>query len=324
VRNMSQAKVNVSIGVFTWKRCELLRKGLEAMTRLTIPSDVNWEVLIVNNNCTDQTDDGVKSFEARLPIRAVFEARPGKSNALNKAIHEAKGEYILWTNDDTRVDEGWVAGYWRAFERWPAAAVFGGAVDPWFEDRPPASLSRVMDRISSAYAVRDFGVESVPLADDVVPFGANMAVRRDVQARYTYDASLGPRPGSPLRGEETTVVRRMLGDGLEGWWIPDARVRHFIPKSRQRVGFLRDFFFGQGLQDGLELPAEGYSEFFGRPRFQWRQALGSELRYRIGRPFRKPEVWIQDLAEAAQAWGQMSSYGARRCAASTGADRRGA
>jgi glycosyltransferase involved in cell wall biosynthesis len=321
---MSQAKVNISIGVCTWNRCELLRKGLEAMTQLTIPSRVNWEVLVVNNNCTDQTDDVVKSFEGRLPIRALFEARPGKSNALNRAIQEAKGEYILWTDDDTRVDERWVAGYCEAFERWPGAAVFGGAVDPWFEDHPPAWLSRVMDRISSAYAVRDFGTEPVRLADDVVPFGANMAVRREVQARYPYDASLGPRPGSPLRGEETTVVRRMLGDGLEGWWIPEARVRHFIPKSRQQVSFLRDFFFGQGLLDGLELPEGGYSEFFGRPRFLWRQALESELRYRIGRHFRRPEVWIQDLAEAAQAWGQMSSYGARRRAASTGADRRGA
>ena len=120
------------------------------------------------------------------------------------------------------------------------------------------------------------------------------------------------------------MVRRMLRDELEGWWIPDARVRHFIPKSRRRVSFVRDFFYGQGLQAGLELPAEGYSEFFGRPRFLWRQALGSELRYRINRLFRRPEVWIQNLAEAAQAWGQMSSYGVRRRAASPGADRRGA
>ena len=316
--------MNVSIGVCTWNRCELLRKGLEAMTLLTIPSGVNWEVLVVNNNCTDRTDDVVRAFEGSLPIRGVFEARPGKSHALNKAIREAKGEYILWTDDDTRVDEGWVAAYCRAFERWPAAAVFGGAIDPWFEDRPPAWLSQVMDRIGNAYAVRDFGTEPVSLADDVVPFGANMAVRRVVQARYIYDVSLGPRPGSPLRGEETTVVRRMLRDGLEGWWIPGARVRHFIPKSRQRISFLRDFFFGQGLREGMELPAEGYSELFRRPRFLWRQALESELRYRIGRPFRRPEVWIQDLADAARAWGQMSTYGTRRRTASTGGDRRGA
>jgi len=79
----------------------------------------------------------------------------------------------------------------------------------------------------------------------------------------------------------------------------------------------------QGLKCGLELPAEGNLEFLGMPGYLWRQALGSEFRYRIGRPFRRPEVRIQDLAEAAQARGQMSSYGAR-CRASTGADRRGA
>jgi glycosyltransferase involved in cell wall biosynthesis len=316
--------MNISIGICTWNRCELLRAGLEAMTRLAIPAGVDWEVLVVNNNCTDATDDVVKSFEMRLPIRGLFEARPGKSNALNAAIREARGECILWTDDDTRVDEGWVAAYCRAFERWPAAAVFGGAIDPWFEDRPPAWLSRVMDRIGNAYAVRDFGTEPVGLADDVVPFGANMAVRRDVQVRYTYNAALGPRPGIPLRGEETAIVRQMLKDGLEGWWIPDARVRHFIPKSRQRVKFVREFFFGQGLYYGTELPVGKYPEVFGRPRYLWRQALESEARYRGGRLFRSPEVWIQHLAEAAQAWGQMANYGARRRAASSGEDRRGA
>ena len=120
------------------------------------------------------------------------------------------------------------------------------------------------------------------------------------------------------------MVRHMLGDGLEGWWIPDAWVRHFIPKTRQRVSFLRESFFGQGVRDGLELPAEGCSELIRRPRFLWRQALELELRYLIGRAFRRPEVWIQDRAEAAQAWGQTSSYGARRGATSTGPDRRGA
>jgi len=168
----------------------------------------------------------VKSFEGRLPIRVVLETRPGKSHVLNKAIQDAKGEYLLWTDDDTLSDEGGLAAYCRAFERWPAAAVFGGAIDPCFAFRADDPRTTVMDRIGSAYAGRNFGTEPVSLADDVVPFGANKAVRRNVRTRYTYDTSQGPRSGSPLRGEETTMVRQMLRDGLEGWWIPDARVRH--------------------------------------------------------------------------------------------------
>jgi glycosyltransferase involved in cell wall biosynthesis len=311
--------MNVSIGVCTWNRCALLRQGLEAMTGLVIPAGVNWEVLVVNNNCTDATDDVVRSFEGRLPIRGLFEPKPGKSNALNTATREAKGECILWTDDDTRVDPGWLAAYCRAFERWPNAAVIGGAVDPWFEGRPPRWLERAMVTIASAYAVRDFGAEPLGLTDVVVPFGANMAVRREAQAKYTYDSALGPRPGSPLRGEETAMVRHMLDDGLEGWWIPDARVRHFIPKSRQRVSFLREFFFGQGLKEGLELPLASGPHVFGVPRYLWRQAVEPEVRYRLGRLFATPEVWVRSLAEAAEAWGQISSYRARRrTAAATG------
>jgi len=123
-----------------------------------------------------------------------------------------------------------------------------------------------------------------------------------------------------LRGEETAIVRHMLDDGLEGWWIPDARVRHFIPKSRQRVSFLREFFFGQGLKEGLEVPlGRSGGHVFGVPRYLWRQALESEVRYRLGRPFETPEVWVRNLAEAAEAWGQISSYRTRRrTAAGTG------
>lgn len=292
------------------------------MARLSIPVGVEWELLVVNNNSTDATEEVVKSFQHQLPIRLLFEGKPGKSNALNKAIRDAQGDYILWTDDDTRVDEGWMSAYCRAFERWPSAAVFGGAVDAWFEGDPPEWLSRVMERIGSAYAVRDLGREPVRLSVELVPFGANMAVRREEQSRYLYDVSLGPRPGSPLRGEDTAIVRHMLKDGFEGWWIPDARVRHFVPKSRQRVGFVREFFFGQGLHDGLALPLGAFPEIFRRPRHLWRQALESEARYRFGRLFGKPEVWIRDLAEAAQAWGQMSSYGMRRRASSAGPDDR--
>ena len=312
--------MNVSIGICTWNRCELLRQGLEAMVALVIPPGVSREVLVVNNNCTDATDAVVRSFEGRLPIRRLFEAKPGKSNALNKATREARGECILWTDDDTRVDHGWLAAYCRAFERWPNAAVLGGVIDPWFEGHPPLWLQKAMVSIAGAYAVRDFGTEPVGLTDVVVPFGANMAVRRDVQTKYTYDTGLGPRPGSPLRGEETAIVRQMLEDGLEGWWIPDARVRHFIPKSRQRVRFVREFFFGQGLGDALDLPLGRGPHLFGRPRYLWRQAVESEAKYRLGRLFGRPEVWTRHLAEAAQAWGQMSGYGARRRAAADAAN----
>src|SRR4051812_25844630 len=100
-----------TVAICTWNRSALLAQALEQMTRLQVPAGVTWEVIVVNNNSSDVTDTVIASFEGRLPIRRVFEPAQGKSHALNRAVAESRGDYILWTDDDALVDEGWLAAY---------------------------------------------------------------------------------------------------------------------------------------------------------------------------------------------------------------------
>jgi glucosyl-dolichyl phosphate glucuronosyltransferase len=303
--------MRITIAICTWNRCQLLRQTLEGMTKLSVPTDISWELLVVNNNSTDATDEVITSFKERLPIRGLFEPRPGKSNALNLAIRESSGEYIIFTDNDVLVDEEWLASYYRAFNRWPNATIFGGSIHPWFEGNPPQWLHRILSEVGGAYGIRELGDEPIPLSYNVLPYGANMAVRKAEQARYLYDASLGPRPNSPLRGEETTMVRQMLAAGAEGWWIPQARVRHYVPKEHQTTRFLRGFFSGMGEQGVIQMPEDTGPMIFGRPRWLWRKTLTAELRYRMRRVLTRPEVWIEDLRVSSDAWGQMRGHAAR-------------
>ncbi len=281
------------------------------MTKLAVPTDVTWELLVVNNNSTDSTDEVIDSFKARLPIRGLLESRPGKSNALNLAVRESHGQYIVWTDDDVLVDQQWLSSYCSAFNQWPNATIFGGSIEPWFEGTPPQWLQQVLSDVAGAYGIRELGTEPIPLSYNVVPYGANMAVRKEEQASYLYDVWLGPRPNSALRGEETTMVRQMLGAGAEGWWIPQARVRHYVPKDHQTTRFLRRFFSGLGEQGVLQMPEDAGPILFGRPRWLWRTVLTAEMTYRIRRVVSRPEVWIDDLRTASEAWGQMRGYAAR-------------
>ena len=303
--------MQITVAICTWNRCSLLTQALEQMTTLTIPSGVKWELLIVNNNSTDNTDHVIESFSQRLPIRRLFEPKPGQSNARNLAVTEADGDYIIWTDDDVLVGEEWISSYCRAFKQWPNAAIFGGSIHPWFEGEPPRWLQRTLFKVAGAYAVRQLGTEPIPLSYNVLPYGANMAIRKTEQARYVYDVSLGLRPNSSLRGEETTVIREMLAAGAEGRWVPEARVRHYIPKERQSTRFLRSFFSGLGEQGVIQMPEDGAPLIFGRPRWLWRRVLTAELKYRIHRVLSQPEVWIEDLQISSEAWGQMRAYGAR-------------
>jgi glycosyltransferase involved in cell wall biosynthesis len=303
--------MNITVAICTWNRCALLEKTLEQVARLAIPLGVEWELLVVNNNSTDATDEVLASFDGRLPLRTVFEAEAGLSHARNRVVREAAGDYILWTDDDVLVDEEWLAAYCEAFRLWPEAAVFGGNIEPWFEGTPPGWLPRIWPRVASAYASRDLGEQAIPLSDKVIPFGANFAVRAREQRKYLYDPRLGVRPGNIMGGEETTVIRHMLADGGTGRWVPKARVRHFIPEARQSIEYLRRYFKGYGEYCAQEDAHNTDAKLFGSPRWLWREALAAETRYRLRRSLSSPEVWIEDLLAASQAWGQLRGYRAQ-------------
>ncbi len=296
--------MKVTVGICTWNRAKLLDLSLGRMISMRVPDGVTWELLVVNNNSTDDTARVLASYEDRLPLRTFFEAAPGKSNALNRAVGEAQGDLIIWTDDDVLVDSGWLAAHAAAADRWPGAAFFGGPIEPWFDGEPPAWLRQVYPKVEVAFATRDLGKEPHLLTGDgPLPFGANLAIRTAVQRRYLYDHNLGPRPGSELRGEEIAVLRTMVGEGLEGRWVPDARVKHFVPRERQTMLYLRRYFHGHGLYCAQEGGNPGTASLFGFPRWAVAKVLQCELKYQVQRRLCAPEGWIDDVIEASRLWG---------------------
>ncbi|HEX5387021.1 MAG TPA: glycosyltransferase [Gemmatimonadales bacterium] len=302
--------MKLSVAICTWNRCDMLRQTLERMIQLEVPPEVSWELLVVNNNSSDGTDGVVAAFDGALPLRALTEPTPGKSHALNRAVAAATGDYILFTDDDVLVDPRWLAAYVEAFRRWPDAAVFGGPIEPWFAGDPPPWLARTFHQVEYAFAALDLGGEPRPLGGFDVPFGANMAMRMKEQRERRYDPRLGPRPESGLRGEEITLVKQLLAEGAHGWWVPGARVKHYIPAARQRVSYIRDWYHGWGEYLARTSPAAGGTALGGRPLWLWREMLESECRFRLRRLVARPEVWVEDLKAAATAWGRFRAYGA--------------
>src|SRR5215218_6626003 len=101
------------------------------MTKLAVPPDLSWELIVVNNNSTDETDAVVLSFEHRLPIKLVQERTPGLSYARNRALHAATGEIILWTDDDVIVARDWISRILDGFDAQAADVVFGPSTPIW-------------------------------------------------------------------------------------------------------------------------------------------------------------------------------------------------
>jgi len=235
--------VIITVAICTLNRAESLGRTLTSLAEMSVPDGLVWEVVVVNNNCTDDTDAVIESFaDGRLPIRREFQQQRGLSLARNRAVDTAKGDYIAWIDDDVIVEPDWLAAYADAFARWPEAAVFGGPITPrfipplpkWFEEAEPYLSGRV-------FARRDVDEEGeILLAERRIPYGPNFALRAIEQRAFRFDLELGPGPGRRRRAEETDVILRVLGSGATGRWVPGAKVEHWSQPNQQTMEYVKD------------------------------------------------------------------------------------
>ena len=304
-RTIHVKEPRITVAICTWNRAHLLDQTLAGMCGLRLPNDLQWELLVVNNNCTDTTDKVIADYADRLPIRRLFEPEPGVSNARNCAVAEARGEYIVWTDDDVLADSQWLESYLEAFERWPNAAVFGGRIEPEFETEPPSWLMRAWDQVKHAYAVIDYGDEPVELSRRRVPVGPNIAYRAEPQRRFLYDPNLGIRPDSTMRGEETSVAKRMLDAGEQGWYVPNARVKHFITKNMLTKEYLWGYYFGRGQHTVIQRSRDDGALDVKTLWWLRAQVVRWEAVFRLRRLLCKPETWVNGLLKAAISRGRL-------------------
>jgi len=104
-------KVEVTAIICTRNRATQLSQVLESASHLVVPPGLSWEFIVVDNGSSDNTADVVRRYAGRLPLRIVREEIPGLSNARNRGVAEARGDYICWTDDDVRLDPNWLAAY---------------------------------------------------------------------------------------------------------------------------------------------------------------------------------------------------------------------
>ena len=298
----------LTIGICTWNRAKLLDMSLDAFKKVQLPSDIDWEILVVNNNSTDETDDIIEKHAKNLPIRRLFEPQAGKSFALNHAIREARGDYILWTDDDTIVDRNWVKAYTNAFGMWPNAVFFGGPVSPWFEHEPPKWLNEeTIPIVASAIAILDFEENFSELTYEKLPYGNNMAVRSKVQKRHLYNTKYGPRPNSESCGEETVFMYELLKNGYEGRWVPQAKVNHYVPKQRMSVKYLKNVFEAWGELTWLAIENGDFKNQYGTFKNMLKSAVRTKCKYKYHRLFSTNKVWMRHLKISSMSWGRLKS-----------------
>jgi GT2 family glycosyltransferase len=208
-----------------------------------------------------------------------MEQEPGLSRARNRALAHAAGEYILWTDDDVLVGEGWLTSFFETARRFPEGVVFGGPIEPWFPVAPDPVLLASFPVLRWGFCGIDHGgpERRLPPGQDV--WGANMAFRKAGVNGLLFDPTLGFCRNVCKTGDERDFIRRVRDRGGSVIWSPAMRVRHYIHPSRMTRGYLTRLYTGHGRTWIRESGSSIGPQLFGAPRWLWRQCLQSGLRH---------------------------------------------
>jgi glycosyltransferase involved in cell wall biosynthesis len=263
--------MNFSLALCTYNRSALLAQALESLAACHRPA-VDWELLLIDNNSSDDTAAVAQSFAARLPLRYIFERTQGLSHARNRALRDCRGEVLLFTDDDVRFDTGWLLAYQGAFAAELEASWFGGRIRPlWPHGSPPWLRDEGMALIAGLMVRYDLGGESRRYQpSDPAPFGASFALRRSAFERAgLFRPDLGVTAQTPGRGEEAEYLGRLRQAGVPGYYVGNSSAWHWQDPQRFRWPYL----YRYGIQKGIaEVRVSGASR---EPSIGWLQ----EARY---------------------------------------------
>ena len=220
---------DITVLIATYNRSELLSKTLEAMTSAE-RDGLDVEFVIVDNNSCDNTREVVESFAGRLPVRYLFEAKAGKSCALNRALQEDVGRIIVFTDDDVIVRSDWLKAIAAGCQRWADYMVFGGKIDLIWPDKVLPGWAGNKAIHYWAFGSHDQGDSDHLYLPNNYPGGANFWIRREVlEKKPRFDGRAGPSSSEcKMMGTETSFLYQLAGHGYEIMYCADVVLEHYV------------------------------------------------------------------------------------------------
>jgi len=263
--------MDISLVVCTYNRAHLLVDTIQALTIQDTPTNLNWELILVDNNSKDQTAECTRTFIDRtpFPLRYYFEGRQGQSYARNKGIQEARGDIIAFTDDDVIPAKNWISSIALAMGENGAAGIGGRILPKW--EKPVPNWLKNKRHLWGYLAMLDSDEVrelALPLVDGAKIWGANMAFKKSLFEEIgLFDPKRGNVGNKLYRGEETEIVTRALELGKRLVFDPRPVVHHRVGAERMKKSYFRKVVFDGGESHALQPVTISGVHALGAPRW---------------------------------------------------------
>lgn len=243
--------VAFTVAIATYNGESRLPEVLDLLRSQTNTDSFSWEVLVVDNNSSDNTAKVVQNYQSDwpsdYPLNYCFESRQGLAFARQRAVEEAKGELIGFLDDDNLPTPGWVAAACTFGQKHPKAGAYGSQIQGYFEVAPPENFKR----IAVFLAIIDRGTEALlyERRRRVLPPAAGLVIRKQAwRENVPNQLFLKGRLGnSMLASEDLEALSYIQNAGWEIWHNPEMQLYHKIPRHRLERDYLVSLIRGIGL-----------------------------------------------------------------------------
>ena len=245
------AVIDFSVAIPTYNGAQRIGEVLDQLLAQTGTEGITWEVLVVDNNSSDETAAVVQQYQAcwpsQFPLRYCFEPQQGLAYARQRAIAETTGEFVGFLDDDNIPTPNWVSAAYEFGSKNPTVGAFGGKIEGDFEVSPPEDFQIIAPFL--AITNRGSKPRIYEPQNKLLPPGAGLVVRRKawLESVPNQFMLIGRVNNQMLAGEDLEISSYMQQKGWEIWYNPAMLIYHKIPRWRLEREYLIKLFRGIGL-----------------------------------------------------------------------------
>ncbi len=243
---------SISIVICCYNSETRLNRVLQAIAAQKNVSPGQWEVLVVNNNSTDNT--GVVAgtiFSSALfngiSCRVVDEPQPGLSAAREKGFQESAHNYVLFCDDDNVLHENFIAHALQLIQEFPDVDIFGSWCQGEYEIPPPGWSSPMLSALAVGRPAAQSGYIQNPVN------GACMLVNKQAYTALksrSFQFLLSDRKGAVLTsGGDSELCYAVLLSGGRIYFSDKLFFTHLIPAVRLTKSYFKKLYLIPAKQD---------------------------------------------------------------------------
>lgn len=245
----------VSIVVCCYNSSKKLPETIRHLALQKVPENINWEIIIVDNNSKDNTRETAYNewgkYNLATDFSVVNQPVPGLSNARDKGIESAKYDYIVFCDDDNWLVFDYVHRGYVILESNKSVAACGGLGIPVFEsdDRPD-----LFSKFRAAYAIdQQYSLDGIIKKNYL--FGAGLFFKKSVYKAAEncgFVKVLTDRVGSKLTsGGDSEICAQFKIMGYDLYYDSNLTYHHFLQTSRLNNTYLKKLIESFGESDAI-------------------------------------------------------------------------